>query len=93
MVRALIAAVLLAGCAHPVPTAVRPAAASSPVLHADCAPPAPEPPDLPRIRTVAQLGAWAVAADRGRAITAYRLDECRERLRQVETWARQEMAH
>lgn len=68
-----------------------PDAAASAVLTARCEGPAVTPARLPLIRTVPQLLADRDAQDKARQTNAARLELCQDKLRQTQTWARQEL--
>jgi hypothetical protein len=73
-VKALLAVLLLAGCATAQPPRAVPAALQV------CPDPGLAPRPLPPVRTVEALGAWGVATNRALRETIAALAECSDRL-------------
>lgn len=86
--KALLAVVLLAGCA--MPASDEPMWAAVPVALQVCPDPAFVPLPPPRIRTVEAVGAWAVATDRARQQTEAARAECSRRLDRLNEWISQQ---
>jgi hypothetical protein len=78
-VKALLAVLLLTGCAGAAPRTV-------PAVLQVCPDPGITPLPLPPVRTVDALGAWGVATNRALRETSVALAECSSRLNRLNDW-------
>ena len=82
-----LAALLLAGCGKVVPVLpTLPVADAPPADLARCPEGVPAPVIPPLPRTVAQLGAYATAAEAARAATEHARAVCASRLQRLNAW-------